>query len=52
MWLGHNPAMTHATYARVIEDLDPDERVDAVEMIVQARASVGTSAHEMPTSKS
>jgi integrase len=51
MWLGHNPAMTHATYAHVIEDLDPDGRVDAVEMIVQARAAVGASAHEMPTSK-
>jgi integrase len=43
MWLGHNPAMTHATYAHVIEDLDPDERVDAVEMILQARESVGTT---------
>jgi integrase len=53
MWLGHNPAMTHATYAHVIEDLDPDEKVDAVTMILHARAAVGTlaptSAHEVPT---
>ncbi|MFI4984349.1 MAG: hypothetical protein ACHQAV_00005 [Solirubrobacterales bacterium] len=53
MWLGHNPAMTDATYAHVIEDLDPDERVDAVEMILQARAAAGTvaqtSAHQVPT---
>jgi integrase len=53
MWLGHKPAMTHATYAHVIEDLDPDKRVDAVRMILQARAKVGgiaqTSAHEVPT---
>jgi integrase len=37
-WLGHSPAMTHATYAHVILDLDPDEKVDAAEMIVQARS--------------
>jgi hypothetical protein len=53
MWLGHNPAMTHATYAHVIEDLDPDQRLDAIEMILRARADVGsiarTSAHEVPT---
>jgi hypothetical protein len=52
MWLGHNPAMTHATYAHVIEDLVPDQRLDAVEMILRARADVGsiarTSAHEVP----
>jgi integrase len=37
MWLGHNPAMTLATYAHLIEDLDPDERVDAAALILQAR---------------
>jgi hypothetical protein len=38
MWLGHSPEMTHKTYAHIIEDLDPDERVDAAELIVQARS--------------
>jgi hypothetical protein len=30
--------MTHATYAHVILDLDPDEKVDAAEIIVRARS--------------
>lgn len=36
-WLGHSLAVLSETYAHVIEDLDPDDRRSAVDMIRDAR---------------
>ena len=36
-WLGHNVSMTYSTYAHVIDDLDPDDRRPAADMIRDAR---------------
>jgi integrase len=36
-WLGHNPSETFKTYAHVIEDLDPNDRQPADDVIAAAR---------------
>jgi integrase len=36
-WLGHNPSETFKTYAHIIEDLDPDDRQPADDVIAAAR---------------
>ena len=45
-WLGHKPSMTLDTYAHVLEEFDPAERIDAAERIRNAREELRRRARQ------
>jgi integrase len=49
-WLGHDPSMTHSTYAHVIDELDPADKTTATDRIAAARRALQVTDKSWPIS--